>query len=308
MLSFQSDGSGWHLEAREIRSAAKIAFTNPVFSSILGLLFVHTHHVPNLPVTAFGINQPYTLSALVAPTLHNLRHDDHVVSHLHALFSQKPASHPPRSAHALLQATVHLDQTMPNALSIRISPRDSALHEGIGDPGIFEAAGGEFAGGFDGEVSTRGEFDVEGDVRFGGQRDGIERGDEKARGLGQLVRVLSLNLWCRSVTLVSQCGRRIVLGLLGWPAGYDDGERIRRGAHQVSYMSREVAPSCMAWFPVIIIGLFGGRIVFLFVRILLFQVPRGAEASAVRGRRWWPAKKTESGGGEAMARGHGGSA
>ena len=62
-----------------------------------------------------------------------------------------------------------------------------------------------------------------------------------------------------------------------------------------------VAPSCIASFPIVIVGLFGRRVIC--DRITLLQVSRGAEASAVRSKRWYSAKKTESGG-EAMARGH----
>ena len=68
---------------------------------------------------------------------------------------------------------------------------------------------------------------------------------------------------------------------------------------------RTVAPSCIAWFPIVIVGPLRRRIVLL--SLMLFQVPRGAEASAVRGRWWWSAKKTESEG-DAMVRGHEGSA
>ena len=82
---------------------------------------------------------------------------------------------------------------MPETVSVRIPGYVSALHKGIGDPGISQAAGSESARGSDGGVSARGKFDVEGDVGFRSQRHGVERGDEEARNLGRLVRVVFLD-------------------------------------------------------------------------------------------------------------------
>lgn len=92
--------------------------------------------------------------------------------------------------------------------------------------------------------------------------------------------------------------------------GYEQGLRSNRLSVWIDQVfekvERTVAPSCVAWFPIVVVGLGWGEIFLLWV--MLFQVARGAEASAVRGRRWWwTAKETESGG-NAMARGHEGSA
>ena len=43
-----------------------------------------------------------------------------------------------------------------------------------------------------------------------------------------------------------------------------------------------IAPSCIAWFPVVIVSFFSR--IFNFLCIVLFQVPGGGEISAVCGR------------------------
>lgn len=178
-----------------------------------------------------------------------------MVSHLDTLISRKPASHPPRSALARLQTPIVLYPTMPKIVLANNTRPELALHKGVGDSGIVEAAGGEFFGGYDGGVSTRGESDVERDVGFGSQSHGIEGGDEKACEFGRLVQRILLALWCRFVVLVSQRGICIVLRWSGWQTGCDYSERVGRGAHQVSNVGGEVAPSCVAWFPIVIVGL-----------------------------------------------------
>ena len=165
------------------------------------LLFFDIYHIPNPAVRPFRINQPYTLSALccislgqffsfpgehgstetmsrcsrsalnkeivgwgsptVAPRFHNLPHNNHMVSHLHTLVFQNPASHPPRSALALLQPTITIRQATPNIVPVEVSNCGFPLHEGVGNLCVFEATRGEFEGGFDGKVGARGEFDVE---------------------------------------------------------------------------------------------------------------------------------------------------
>ena len=98
---------------------------------------------------------------------------------------------------------------MPEIFSVRIPGYVSALYKGIGDSGILQAAGSESARGFDGGVSARGEFDVEGDIGFRSQRHGVERGDEEACDLGPLVRVVFLDRWSGFGVLVYQGGEWI---------------------------------------------------------------------------------------------------
>ena len=122
-----------------------------------------------------------------------------------------------------------------------------ALYKGVGYQGVFEAAGHEPVGNFHEGVSGRGESDVEGDVDVRGYRHGVERGDEEAGHLGEWwVRAVVFDCWCGLDALGFRQGGGgflFVTVLVGDKTGCDDGEGMRRGAHQVSDMNRDCRSS-----------------------------------------------------------------
>ena len=124
-----------------------------------------------------------------------------------------------------------------------------AFRKGVGDHGVFEAAGREPEGAPQGRVRGRGEPDVEGDVDVRGQRDGVERGEEEAghRAEEWLVRGVRFDCCWRGLGALGF--RRgggwflFVSVLSARGTGRDHGERMRRGTHQVSDMSRDCRSS-----------------------------------------------------------------
>ena len=142
----------------------------------LYVLFHTVNRRLHLPVRSFGIDQPGPLSAPVTPAGQDLAHDNDVVPYLDALLLHEPAVHPPRSTHAWFQLAVSRDEPLP-AVFVRlrlISGRVAALHKGVGDHGVFDAAGREPVVALDARVRGGGESDVEGDVDVRGQRHGVE--------------------------------------------------------------------------------------------------------------------------------------
>ena len=214
----------------------------------------HFHINPlrlHLPVPSLRIHQPHPLSTLVNPTPQHLGHDDDVVAHLDALLRHEPAFHPPRSPFAMSQAAVGLDELLPAIVVVTvriITGCGMALHKGVGDDGVFEAAGHEMVGAGHGRVGGGGESDVEGDVDVRGQRDGVEGGDEEADRLGEWLvgGVLFFDCWRGLDALGFRRGGGCFLFISELAAkgtGCDHGEGMRRGTHQVSDMSRDCRPS-----------------------------------------------------------------
>ena len=122
-----------------------------------------------------------------------------------------------------------------------------ALDKGGGDRGVFEAAGYEPVGAPHDRVRVRGEADVEGDVDVRGRRHGVEGGDEEAGHLGGLLfGAVLFDCWCGLDALgFRRGGGWFPSGsvLFGRVTGYDDGEGVRRGPHQVSDMRSDCRSS-----------------------------------------------------------------
>lgn len=226
----------------------------------------------------------------------------------------------------------------------RIIPRrDFPLRKGVGDARVPEPAGDELARGAQGVPGAGGEADVEGDVGFRGQGDGVEGGDEEAGGCGGVRRrrrwrwrwgvrrVLVLGLRCRRrrrrSRRRSEPRRRV--------GRYDDCEGVGGGTHQVADFGGDCRFGQLCVFSSSSIRYHHGKVLdagngvglllhtvrpglggwfavvmggffggwVVVVRGVLFQVSGGVEAGGVG--RGEAAEKAE-GGGEVMTRGHGG--